>query len=116
MATRDIIPAVNSYVAEVAHTSVIKTQVVENINCSIERDLITKLSNLNAKAYAAVGELKRAETEAAATACPETRAELYVNKVITAMEKLRAYVDEMETLTAEEYWPLPSYGDMMFNI
>ena len=116
MATRDIIPAVNEYVSEVAHTAAIKTQVVENINCSVERDIITKLSTLNAKAYTALGELKRAETEAAKITSAEERAESYVNKVIPAMEKLRAYVDEMETLTASEYWPLPSYGDMMFNI
>lgn len=116
MATRDIIPAVNEYVSEVAHTAAIKTQVVENINCSVERDIITKLSTLNAKAYAALGELRRAETEAAKITTAVQRAESYVNKVIPAMEKLRAYVDEMETLTASEYWPLPSYGDMMFNI
>ena len=116
MATRDIIPAVNEYVSEVAHTAAIKTQVVENINCSVERDIITKLSTLNAKAYAVLGELRRAETEAAKITTAVQRAESYVNKVIPAMEKLRAYVDEMETLTASEYWPLPSYGDMMFNI
>ena len=116
MATRDIIPAVNEYVSEVAHTAAIKTQVVENINCSVERDIITKLSTLNAKAYTALGELRRAETEAAKIPSAEERAESYVNKVIPAMEKLRAFVDEMETLTASEYWPLPSYGDMMFNI
>ncbi len=116
MTTRDIIPAVNSYISEVAHTAAIKTQVVENINCSVERDIITKLSSLNAKAYAALGELKRVETEAAKTANAESRAEAYVNKVLPAMNKLRTFVDEMETLTAEEYWPLPSYGDMMFKV
>ena len=116
MATRDIIPAVNSYIAEIAHTAAIKAQVVENINCSVERDMITKLSSLNAKAYSALGELRRAETEATKIASATERADAYVGKVIPAMEKLRAYVDEMETLTASEYWPLPSYGDMMFNI
>ena len=54
--------------------------------------------------------------EAARIAGAEARADAYVLKVLPAMEKLRAYVDEMEMLTAEEYWPLPSYGDMMFNI
>ena len=116
MATRDIIPAVNSYIAEIAHTAAIKAQVVENINCSVERDMMTKLSTLNAKTYTALGELRRAETEAAKIISAEDRAEAYVGKVIPAMEKLRSFVDEMETLTASEYWPLPSYGDMMFNI
>ncbi len=116
MATRDIIPSVNAYISEVANTAAIKAQVVENINCSVERDLITKLSSLNAKAYSALGELKRVETEAAKTACGVKRAEIYVEKVLPVMEKLRSYVDEMETLTASEYWPLPTYGDMMFRV
>ena len=91
-------------------------QVVENINCSVERDMMTKLSTLNAKAYTALGELRRAETDAAKITSATERADAYVSRVIPAMDKLRAYVDEMETLTASEFWPLPSYGDMMFNI
>ncbi len=116
MATRDIIPAVNSYVAKVAETAVIKKQMLENVNCSVERDIVTKLSTLNTKAYRALDELKKAEKEAAEIQNAEKRAEKYVGEVIPAMEKLRSYVDEMETLTASEYWPLPSYGDLMFNI
>ncbi len=116
MATRDIIPAVNAYVAKVAETAVIKKQMLENISCSVERDIVTKLSTLNTKAYRALDELKKAEKEAAETANAEKRAEKYVGEVIPAMEKLRGYVDEMEALTASEYWPLPSYGDLMFNI
>ena len=116
MATRDIIPAVNKYVSELANAAALKMQVVENVNCMIERDLISRLSSLNAKAYMAVGELKKVETEAAKTACFVTRAEIYANKVLPVMDKLRAYVDEMETMTATEFWPMPNYGDMMFKV
>ena len=116
MATRDIIPAVNKYISELANTASLKMQVVENVNCMIERDLVSKLSSLNAKAYMAVGELKKVETEAAKTACFVTRAELYANKVLPVMNKLRSYVDEMETMTATEFWPMPNYGDMMFKV
>ena len=116
MAARDIIPAVNKYISELANTAALKMQVVENANCMIERDLVSKLSSLNAKAYMAVGELKKVETEAAKTACFVTRAELYANKVLPVMNKLRAYVDEMETMTASEFWPMPNYGDMMFKV
>jgi len=116
MATRDIIPAVNAYVAKVAETAVIKKQMIENVNCSVERDIVTKLSTLNSKAYRALEELKKAEKDAAETENAEKRAEKYVGVVIPAMEKLRSFVDEMETLTASEYWPLPNYGDLMFNI
>ena len=116
MATRDIIPAVNKYISELANTAALKMQVVENVNCMIERDLVSKLSSLNAKAYMAAGELKKVETEAANTACSVARAEIYANKVIPVMNKLRAYVDEMETMTASEFWPMPNYGDMMFKV
>ena len=116
MASRDIIPAVNSYIAEVAQTAALKMQVMDSVNCMVERDIITKLSTLNAKAYSALGELKRVETEAAKTSCVVARAELYQQKVLPAMQKLRSYVDEMETMTSSEYWPLPNYGDMMFKV
>ena len=116
MAARDIIPAVNKYVSELANTAALKMQVVENANCMIERDLVSKLSALNAKAYMAVGELKKVETEAAKTTCVVTRAEIYANKVLPVMNKLRAYVDEMEAMTASEFWPMPNYGDMMFKV
>ena len=116
MATRDIIPAVNKYISELANTAALKMQVVENVNCMIERDLVSKLSSLNAKAYMAAGELKKVETEAANTACSVTRAEIYANKVLPVMNKLRAYVDEMETMTSSEFWPMPNYGDMMFKV
>ena len=44
------------------------------------------------------------------------RAECYCNEVIPAMKVLRAFVDEMETMTASEYWPMPTYSDLMFNV
>ncbi len=116
MATRDIIPAVNSYIADVADTAAVKMSVIGNINCSVERDIITKLSAINAKAYEALGRLKKCEAEATSMIDSVARAECYVSKVIPAMEELRSYVDEMEVLTASDFWPLPSYGDMMFRV
>ena len=116
MATRDIIPAVNAYVAELADTASAKLSVFADVDCSVEKDLATKLSGLNASAYRNVERLKSAESTAAATADAVTRAELYCNEVIPAMEALRADVDAMEVLTASDFWPLPTYGDLMFNV
>ena len=116
MATRDIIPAVNAYVAELADTASAKLSVFADVDCSVEKDLVTKLSGLNASAYRNVERLKSAESTAAATADAVTRAELYCNEVIPAMEALRADVDAMEVLTASDFWPLPTYGDLMFNV
>ena len=116
-AARDIIPAVNAYVADVANTAAAKREVMgDDACCFVEKDIIEKLSALNACAYRTVEELRRVDKEAAAATDAVTMAELYCDKVIPVMERLREAVDAMEPLTAAEYWPLPSYGDMMFRV
>ncbi len=116
MASRDIIPAVNAYVAKVADAMAAKLRVLETINCSVERDIITRLSTLNSRAYETLARLKRLEADAAATVDAVERAEKYAQRVIPSMDELRRYVDEMETITASDFWPLPTYGDMMFKV
>ncbi len=116
MATRDIIPAVNAYIAEVADTAAVKTNILPDIDCSMEKDIISKLSALNTKAYRDTAALKEAESKAAALTDAVSLAEAYCHNVIPAMNTLRADVDAMEELTASEYWPLPTYGDMMFKV
>ena len=116
MASRDIIPAVNSYIGEVANTAAAKMSVLPTVNCFVERDIVEKLSELCATAYKNVEALRRADREATSIADVEKRAEACRDKVIPAMNALRAAVDEMETMTSSEYWPMPSYRDLMFNI
>ena len=116
MASRDIIPAVNSYIGEVANTAASKMSVLPIVNCTVEKDLIEKLSELNATAYRCVAELRNADKEATSISDVEKRAEACRDKVIPAMNALRAAVDEMEAMTSSEYWPMPSYRDLMFNI
>ena len=69
-----------------------------------------------ARQYEALEELLRIEKVTALIPDNVSRAESYHDNVIPAMKALREYVDEMETLTASEYWPLPTYGDMMFKV
>ncbi len=116
MATRDIIPAVNAYAAELADTAAAKRGVFPEADCSVEHDLVTRLSALNATAYKDIQELKYAEAKATAAKDTVSKAEVYCYDVIPAMEKLRADVDAMEVLVASDFWPLPTYGDMMFNV
>ena len=116
MATRDYIPAVEAYLAEIADTAIKKKAVLANLPCRVETELLRRLSDLNSKAYVAMEALKVVETEAASIADAKERAECYCNKVLPAMETLRAAIDEMETLTASKYWPVPTYGDLMFEV
>ncbi len=116
MASRDILPAVTAYMGEVANTVAAKLSVLPTLNCTPERELLTKLSDLNASAYAHLEDLKKAEEKASSTEGYAEQAEAYRDWVIPAMEKLRADVDAMEALTASDFWPMPTYGDMLFRI
>ena len=116
MASRDIIPAVNAYLGQVASTAAAKRSVMADINCDVERDILIKLSDLNAEAYNSIEVLKRADAEANAITDVKLRAEACVKTVVPAMNELREVVDAMEQITATEFWPMPTYSDLMFKI
>ena len=115
MASRDIIPAVNRYVGDVAMGANAKEKLIPG-SCAVERDIVQKLSDLTYKAYHTLAKLETSEKVAASITNNVTRAEAYRDTVIPTMKRLREFVDEMELLTSSEYWPLPSYGDMMFKV
>ena len=116
MASRDYIPAVESYIAQIADAAAKKKAVCPSVSCAVEEDLITRLSQWNGKAYLTAQELERIETEAAAMTDVKERARCYCNRVLPVMETLREAVDEMEKLTSSRLWPVPTYGDMMFRV
>ena len=115
MASRDIIPAVNAYMSAVAVGANAKEKLIPG-SCSVERDILEKLSDLCYKAYHTLEKLKTVEKLAAAIENEIARAQAYQDTVIPTMNALREFVDKMEELTSSEYWPLPTYGDMMFNV
>ena len=116
MASRDIIPAVNAYIGEVAKGAAAKASFIPGANCEVEEDIIEKLSDLNARAYAYVEVLKEADKAAIAVCDVEQRAEVCRDRVVPAMKELRAVVDAMEEMTSSEFWPMPTYSDLMFKI
>ena len=115
MAGRDIIPAVNRYMGDVATGANAKEKLIPG-SCAVERDIVQKLSDLTYKAYHVLAKLEASEKVAAAIPDCVARAEAYRDTVIPAMTRLREFVDDMEQLTSSEYWPLPSYGDLMFKV
>ena len=116
MAGREIIPAVNAYVAEVAAAAAAKTAVIPTADISAETDIITRLSTLTGKAYKTLTELREADNAAKREKAGEEMATFFLERVIPLMNALRETVDEMETLTAIDYWPMPNYGDLLFSI
>ena len=115
MATRQIIPSVESYITKLGKAARAKLDVLEGNTAAIrmERELISRLSELNTAAYDAVAALRQADREALAAGDAHAIAMAFRDKVVPAMAALRAPVDEMETLVASEDWPLPTYGEIM---
>ncbi len=116
MATRDYIPAVEKYIAQIADTAAKKLAVCPDVSCAVEKDIIRRLSELNSSAYSAAERLRTAETEAASAQTARDRATCYATRVLPIMDELRQAVDAMEQLTASSLWPVPTYGDMMFRV
>lgn len=116
MAQKDIIPAVNKYIGELATTAAAKTAVVKNADVTAESDLILRLSTLVGGSYRSVAALREADAAAKKCAAGKESATAFRDTVLPAMRALREQVDEMETLTATEYWPIPTYGDLMFRV
>ena len=116
MVERDIIPAVSAYIGELSNTMAARLAAVPEACSDVERELITKLSAKNALAYKKLEELKSAEKLATSQTNYEAKAEVYESRVLPMMSELRSVVDALETMTAHEYWPLPTYGELMFCV
>ncbi len=117
MVKRDILPAVSSYVAELASGVATKKAISDDIPCEAELDIIKRLSGLQDCAYKKLAALDNAIIGVKEVGeDPIEVATYYKDSVITVMTELRAVVDEMETLVSSDYWPYPSYGDLMFRV
>ena len=116
MASRNYIPAVETYIAQIADSAAKKKAVCKGISCAVEEEIITRLSDLVGTAYRTTEALKAEESYAASIPEARARAEYYCDKVLPLMSELRLAVDRMEVLTASDLWPVPTYGDLMFRV
>ena len=81
----------------------------------MERELVGRLSELNARAFRAAEALREADAAARAAGDEVAVATAFRNTVIPAMQALREPVDEMETLVDADVWPLPTYGELTYR-
>ena len=116
MTSRDIIPAVSRYIGELSSTVNATRSACKNASVSCECDIIEKLSSTLSKTYDAYVALDRAERTALTKTSDEDAAFFYNSTVIPKMDALRRVVDEMETITSRDAWPMPTYGDIIFKI
>lgn len=114
MANKQILPAVNAYAADVASNLAIKQDM--GVACKAETKLLKKLSDGADVISDDIDELVEAHDAMIATADVQARGEACRDNVLPAMEKLRKDADAMESICSKEYWPLPSYNDILFYL
>ena len=114
MATMDIIPAVIKYKGDVAKSA--NESLALGVEADEEKEIVKTLAALLATAKKDVERLRLALKTAHEKGENIEGAKCYHDDVLSAMDALRATCDEMELNTAKEYWPLPSYGDLLFSI
>ncbi len=117
MAKKNILPAVTSYVRDLTDTALAKKALSDAIPTSVEEDLITSLSNKLVCFSKKTAELEEAVIKASDYSDDNLKyAKYYRETVFAFMQELRAVGDAMETETASEYWPYPSYGELLFGV
>ena len=116
MAKKQILPAVQSYTAELAGGVAAKKAVAPGVVCSYETGLITKLSALTDQIATQTEALETAVLGLNGAADVQEESVSIRDTILPQMAQLRALADEAETLTAEKYWPFPTYGELLFGV
>ena len=114
MASKQIIPAIIKYTKELADTVVAVKEA--GADAAVQAELLTEVSGLLAESKKALEALKVVTDQAAAMEEGEDQARFYHFDVVPAMEALRAPVDKLEMIVDKEAWPMPSYGDLIFEV
>ena len=114
MARQDIYPAVNGYIVELCSVIASKQTISSKISCEADITLAEKLSTMNEAMANAMKKLETDLSEMPAAIGPASQKMAHV--VVPDMEAVRALADSMEKLTSSDYWPYPSYTDMLYSI
>ncbi len=114
MAGKDIIPAVASYAGELANSVIAIKEAGATAAAQIE--MLSEVDELLAEAKKALNTLKEVEAKASVIADAKEQAFYYKDVVKVAMDALRAPIDQLEMVVDSTVWPIPTYGDLMFEV
>ena len=115
MARKDILPAVTTYIKELADTAIAVKQ-ASGVESEFEKDLIAQLSKLQSDIAARTKVLEDAVIEVHEIEDILAQSYAYRDKVFVAMQDLRAAADQAESLCSAKVWPFPSYGELLFGV
>lgn len=116
MAKKDIIPSVCAYSKSLTDTALNKKSLSSDIDCSLEISLVKKLSSLNACLDIKIEKLDTSLLESKNYSAPKENAEFYRDNIKVQMQELRTIADELETIVGKQFWPFPTYADLLFSI
>ena len=116
MARKELLPAIGSYVSDTAKAAAAKTTFDPTLGCRYEKNLIAKLSGLLDLIADRTDKLDYALIHVNSADGIEEESYYIRDEILPKMTELRLAVDEAETLTAEKYWPFPTYGDLLFGV
>ncbi|MDU1138149.1 glutamine synthetase III [Enterocloster bolteae] len=116
MASKSIIPAVIKYTTQLASSIAAVKGVCQEADVSTQTELLIETSKLLAEIKTALARLLEVTEKAAAAEGGKVQALVYHSQVVPSMEALRAPVDQLEMIVDKELWPMPSYGDLIFEV
>ncbi len=114
MSHKDFLPAISSFTSSLLSSLEKKTSF--GLDSSYERKTIQRLSQLTEKINLLTEELEEAEAVEKSKEKEEEKAMFVKDVILQKMTELRANVDEAETLCSRSYWPVPTYGDLLFSV
>ena len=116
IAKQQIVPAVIEYMSDISGAINSKMAVNEKLGCKLECHLLEKLSCLSDELDSKIIELEAAVDAARKETDAIVTAKVYHDSVSEKMQELRNVADELEMITKKSYWPLPSYGDILYSV
>ena len=115
IAGKQIIPAIIKYTTTLA-TSISAVKAACDADVSVQTELLTEVSDLLSETKVALSKLEEVTEKGAAMEEGRDQAAFYRDEVMTAMSALRAPVDKLEMIVDKDVWPMPSYGDLLFEV
>ena len=116
MVNKDILPAISRYIGVLSETAVARKNAFAAVDCSYEEKTAAKLSALSASVFEKIAAFEEKLDSVNACSDKLAVANMYKDIIIPAMDDIRADVDAAESITCAEYWPYPSYGDLLFSV
>ena len=116
IAKRQILPAIEEYCSFLAKTANRKQAVDSSVSCTYETDILRKLSGLSSQIYSGLDDLDKAVMKLSDASDIEEESYMIRDEILPKMNAIRVSCDEAEVITAEKFWPFPTYGELLFGV